>query len=116
MSKNDPLMVLKSVKKISKHIGRDVANDMLIPLEEMKDYIKPKEVASIVRQYCIYKDDNYHINTLILQKIFTEVKNWVLGIQLAKMASEGKLETMWDTEQNSMIFSNSGDNNGTKSI
>lgn len=104
MSSDDPLMVLKDIKKISKHIGRDVATDMLIPIEEMKLYIKPKEITSMVKQYCIYKNNKYHINTLILQKIFAEVKNWVLGIQLAKMASEGKLETLWDSEQNCMIF------------
>lgn len=105
MSKNnDPLMKLKSIKKISKHIGKDVAMDMAIPIQEMKEYITPKEVSSIVKQYCIYKNNDYFINTLILQKIFTEVKNWVLGIQLAKMASEGKIESIWDNEQNCMIF------------
>lgn len=108
MSKhNDPLMRLKSIKRISKHIGRDIAMDMAIPLEEMKDFIKPKEVASIVKQYCVYKDNEYFINSMILQKIFAEVKNWVLGIQLAKMASEGKIESLWDSEQNCMIFKNS---------
>lgn len=113
MSKNDdPLLKLKSIKKISKHIGRDVANNMLIPIEEMKDYIKPKEVASIVKQYCIYENSSYHINTMILQKIFNEVKNWVLGIQLAKMASKGQLDTIWDDEKNCMIFKNIGDKDG----
>lgn len=101
---DNELMKVKSIKRLAKHIGRDIANEMLIPLEEMKDYIKPKEVSSIIKQYCIYRHGDYLMNTLILTKIFTEVKNWVLGIQLAKMASNGQLDTMWDCEQNCMIF------------
>ena len=102
---NDEKMVkVKSIKKIAKHIGKDVANEMLIPIEEMSGYIRPKEVSSIIKQYCIRQDDQYLMNTMILQKIFTEVKNWVLGIQLAKMASEDKLEVTWDSEENCMIF------------
>jgi len=101
---NDPLMRIKNIKKIAKHIGRDIATEMMIPLKEMKEYIKPKEVASIVKQYAIYKDGDYLMNSIILQKIFGEVKNWVLGIQLAKLASSGKMDTIWDDEQNCMIF------------
>ena len=103
MSK-DPFVKIKSIKKISKHIGRDIATEMLIPLNEMKEYIKPKEIASIVKQYSVYKNNAYYLNTTILNRIFAEVKNWVLGIQLAKMASEGKIDTIWDEEQNCMIF------------
>lgn len=101
---NDPLMKIKNIKKLSKHIGRSVADEMLIPIEEMKEYIKPKEIGSIIKQYSIKKNNSYMMNSLILQKIFGEVKNWVLGIQLAKMASGGKLDTMWDCEENCMIF------------
>lgn len=102
--KRDPLVRIKNIKKISKHIGRDIASEMLIPLSEMKNFIKPKEITSIVKQYAISKNGGYYINTIILNKIFSEVKNWVLGIQLAKMASDGKLDTIWDEEQNCMIF------------
>lgn len=101
---NDPLMKIKNIKKLSKHIGRDIAKEMLIPIEEMKDYIKPKEIGSIIKQYSIKKNNAHMMNSMILSKIFTEVKNWVLGIQLAKMASSGKLDTMWDCEENCMIF------------
>lgn len=101
---DDKLMKIKNIKRIAKHIGKDVANEMLIPINEMSDFIKPKEVSSIIKQYCIYKDHDYLMNTMILQKIFSEVKNWVLGIQLAKMASEDKLDVIWDDEENCMIF------------
>ena len=98
------MVKIKDIKGISKHIGKDIAQEMMIPINEMKYFIKPKEVASIIKQYSIYKDGEYFMNTMILEKIFHEVKNWVLGIQLAKMASDEKLETIWDEEQNCMIF------------
>lgn len=101
---DDPLVKIKSIPKLAKHIGRDIANEMLIPLSEMKEYIKPKEVSSIIKQYSIKKINGYFVNATILSRIFSEVRNWVLGIQLAKMASNEQLETMWDDEENCMIF------------
>jgi hypothetical protein len=101
---DDSLMKIKDIKRVAKHIGRDTASEMMIPLDLMKEYIKPKEICSIIKQYAVTKNEEYYMNTLILQKVFSEVKNWVLGIQLSKMASEGKLETIWDEEQNCMIF------------
>lgn len=101
---DDSLMKIKDIKRVAKHIGRDIASEMMIPLAEMKDFIKPKEICSIIKQYAVVKNGDFYMNTTILEKIFSEVKNWVLGIQLSKMASEGKLETIWDEEQNCMIF------------
>lgn len=101
---DDSLMKIKDIKRVAKHIGRDTAKEMMIPLDDMKDYIKPKEISSIIKQYAVVKNQEYYMNTVILQRVFSEVKSWVLGIQLSKMASEGKLETIWDQEQNCMIF------------
>jgi hypothetical protein len=101
---DDSLMKIKDIRRVAKHIGRDIASEMMIPLSEMKEYIKPKEICSIIKQYSVHKNGDLYMNTTILQRIFSEVKNWVLGIQLSKMASEGKLDTIWDEEQNCMIF------------
>jgi transcription antitermination factor NusG len=102
--KDRDMMKIKNINGVAKHIGKDIATEMMIPIREMKHFIKPKEIASIIKQYSVFNDGEYFMNTVILEKVFTEVKNWVLGIQLAKMASEGKLDTIWDEEQNCMIF------------
>lgn len=104
--RDDEMMKVKSIKRIAKHIGKDVAKEMLIPIEEMSFFIKPKEISSIIKQYCVRDDSDYLMNANILQKIFSEVKNWVLGIQLAKMASEDKMDVLWDDDENCMIFKN----------
>lgn len=101
---DDKMMKIKSIKRIAKHIGKDIANEMLIPIDEMSEYIKPKEISSLIRQYCVKQDSDYLMNANILQKIFSEAKNWVLGIQLAKIASKGEMDVIWDDEENCMIF------------
>lgn len=101
---NDPLVKIKNITRMSKHIGKDVAKSMSIPIDELKNFIRPKEIKSIIQQYSIKKEDEYHINSLILKKVFNEVNNWILGIQLCGMAVRGELETCWDSEQNCMIF------------
>lgn len=113
MSDDLDLVKIKSINRMSKHIGRDIANNLNIPLKEFKNYIRPKEVKSLIEQYSIRKNGEYMINTFILQKIFSEVNNWVLGINLCKMAVDGKLETSWDDEQNCMLFETlKGETNG----
>lgn len=101
---DEELMKINNITGVSKHIGKDIASEMMIPLKEMKQFIKPKEISSIIKQYSVKKNNEYYMDATILNKVFTEVKNWVLGIQLAQMASEGKMDTMWDEEQNCMIF------------
>lgn len=109
---DDPLVSIKNMNKMSKHIGKDIAKNMGIPLKELKDYIKPSEIRSIIQQYCIRKDSECMINTLILKKVFQEVNNWVLGIQLCKMASNGQLDAVWDGDQNCIIFETKEKNDG----
>lgn len=101
---SDPLVQIKCINKMSKHIGKDIAKNMSIPIKELKDYIKPKEIKSIILQYAVPKDNKALINSMILKKILKEVNNWVLGVQLCKMASRGEIETCWDEEKNCMSF------------
>lgn len=101
---DDPLMKISNIKNVAKHIGKDIAKEMKVPIKEMKEYITPKEIVSLVKQYSIKRDKDYLMNTLILKKIFLEVRNWAMGVQLAKMASSGDIESLWDSEQNCMVF------------
>jgi hypothetical protein len=103
---DDPLIAIKNINKMSKHIGRDIAKKMEISLSEFKYYIKPKEIRSIIRQYAIHKNENLLINACILQKVFDTISQWVIGIQISKLASEDKMEVYWDDDKNCPIFKN----------
>lgn len=112
----DPMVVIKNIKKTAKYIGKDVAKNRGIPLDEFANYIKPREIVSIIKQFSIEKDSQYLMNTKILQRIFTEVHDWVLGVTLSRMASKDLIETYWDNNLNCMTFSPKGDKNGTKTV
>lgn len=112
----EPLVAIKNIKKTAKYIGKDVAKNRGIPLDEFRNYIKPKEIISIIKQYCIKQDDKYLMNTKILQKIFTEVHDWVLGVTLSKMASKDLIDTYWDETLNCMTFAPKENDNGTKIV
>lgn len=108
----DPLVAIKNIKRTAKYIGKDVANSRNIPLDEFSEYIKPKEIVSIIKQYAIQKNNQYLMNTSILKKIFIEVNDWVLGVTLSKMAVKGLIDTYWDNELNCMTFAPKENKNG----
>lgn len=108
----DPYVIIKNINKTAKYIGKDVAKNRGIPLKEFTSYIKPKEIVSIIKQYAIKKNNKYLMNTEILQKVFTEVHDWVLGITLCKMATKNLIETYWDDKLNCMTFSPKVEQNG----
>lgn len=112
----DPLVAIKNIKRTAKYIGKDVAKNRGIPVSELSSYIKPKEIVSIIKQFAIEKDEKYLINTKLLQKIFTEVHDWVLGVTLSKMASKDLIETYWDETLNCMTFAPKENDNGTKTV
>ena len=45
------------------------------------------------------------MNYKILHRICEEINTWVLGIELAKLASLDSVETYWDDQKNCMVFS-----------
>jgi hypothetical protein len=112
----EPLVIIKNIKKTAKYIGKDVAKNRGIPLNELTSYIKPKEIVSIIKQYSIPNEDKYLMNTKILQNIFTEVHDWVLGVTLSKMASKDLIDTYWDETLNCMTFAPKENDNGTKTV
>lgn len=114
--KRDPLVAIKNIKRTAKYIGKDVAKNREIPLDELSSYIKPKEIVSIIKQFAIEKDGMYLINTKILQKIFTEVHDWVLGVNLSRLASKDIIDTYWDDQLNCMTFSQKDNKHGKKAL
>ena len=102
---SEELYLIKNIKKTAKHIGRDVAKSRKIEIEEFSQYIKPKEIVSIIKQFAVKKNNDYYLNTKKLEKILTEIHNWVLGVTLSKLASKDMIETYWDSGLNCMTFS-----------
>lgn len=117
MSEDNEMMRIKNISAMAKHLGKDVAKHRGIPLKNMKNYIKPSEIKSLINLYA--ERDKYGdllVNNNILQRICNEIDSWVLGIELAKMASNDILETYWDDKTNGMVFKHKEKNNGKETI
>ena len=102
----DKLVKIKNLTRAAKHLGKDIAKQRKIPLNKFREYITVKEIKNIIRQYALQDEDNgLLMNYKILHRICEEINTWVLGIELAKLASLDSVETYWDSEKNCMIFS-----------
>lgn len=101
----DKLVKIKDVDRMAKHLRRDIAKSQAIALKELKQFITQDETISLIKQYCEKNDDGeLMVNTKILDKIFQEMYNWIVGIELSKLASKGVFDVYWSEEQNCMTF------------
>ena len=102
----DKLVKIKNLTSAAKHLGKDIAKQRKIPINKFKEYITVKEIKNIIRQYALQDEDNELLmNYKILHRICEEINTWVLGIELAKLASLDSVETYWDDQKNCMVFS-----------
>jgi hypothetical protein len=97
---------IKDMRGFAKSIGKTVAEDLQMDKSELKDYITVKNVVEMATQYCIYDKTNkkFIANEGILDTILEETRDWIIGLSLARLSSEGHLECAWDDERECMIF------------
>lgn len=104
----DPLMKITNISKFSQFIVYNTIKDCGIEIKrkDIKQYINNKNIEEIVRQYAKRdKHNNLMVNDKIVQKIQSELMDWILGVSLAKMAAKDELDCYWDSKRNCMIFS-----------
>ncbi len=105
MMSEDPLHKIKDIKKLAKHLAKNVATDCGFTIDELKEYMTVKNAIEIVKQHSkINKNGEYLINTKILEDICLDISSWLLGVNLAKLAGEDILDCFWDNKKNCMVF------------
>jgi hypothetical protein len=74
--------------------------------ENLDDFISLEQVTGLVKSQSLGLDeDNCHIiDEDIFDNIFNEIRDWLYGIGIAKLAANGKVECAWDDESNEMVF------------
>lgn len=101
----DPLHRIKDIKKLAKHLAKNVAVDCGLTIEDLKQYMTVKNAISIIKENAkINEKGEFLINTKILEKICLEMSGWLLGVNLAKLASDDVLDCYWDNRKNCMVF------------
>jgi|688.fasta_scaffold06581_16 hypothetical protein len=87
---------LKTIAKIIKYKYKTLIK--MVTVENvrflMKKYVKKDQNNNI---YISYKN---------IDKLYADIHEWIIGIELAQMAAEDKIGCYWDNKRNEMIFFN----------
>jgi len=74
--------------------------------ENLDDFISVKQIINLIKKNSIGKDEegNYLIQATSFDETFNQIRNWLYGVGLAKLAAKGHVECAWDNDLNEMIF------------
>ena len=100
----DPLMTIRDIKGSAKLIGKDICRQRSLKACELKEYITLKEVISIIKECAVKDNDEYLVNMNILAKITSEIHHWIDGIVISRLASQGFMDVLWDSNENVFKF------------
>ena len=95
---------IKNFEGFCKQVLKLACEEIGIDKGEYKNYITVENVKQIVKQKSDYEDNEWYLDDNIYDDISTEIQNWVLGVQLSKMCSSGKVDCYWDSKNNCMVF------------
>jgi hypothetical protein len=97
---------IKDLEAFSKKMLRLGGEEIGIDEKRRLKYITLKNVEGIIRENAIYREEtgSLYITESIAENIVDEISNWLLGVEVAEMCSNGKLECYWDNKQNCMVF------------
>tara|TARA_B100001778_G_scaffold302117_1_gene278568 strand:- start:2418 stop:2810 length:393 start_codon:yes stop_codon:yes gene_type:complete len=101
--------VIQDINKFSKNIAKQVAKYAGFSYKELKSYIKVGNVKQIIQNHSSFNQHgNMCINEEDAEAACEEIFDWLVGVDLAKLASNGDLDCYWDDEDNCMIFRGKG--------
>lgn len=74
--------------------------------ENLDDFISIGQVICLIKNHSLGQDNdgNYIINEVVFDDIFDELREWLYGVGLSKLASKGYVECAWDNDSNEMVF------------
>lgn len=74
--------------------------------ENLDEFISIGQVINLIKKNNLGLDEegNYLINEQIFDDVFNDIRDWLYGVGLAKLASKGFVECAWDNDSNEMVF------------
>ena len=74
--------------------------------ENLDDFITIPQVINMIKKNNLGLDNegNYLIDEEIFDDVFNDIRDWLYGVGLAKLASKGFVDCSWDDEANEMVF------------
>lgn len=106
---NNDIYIIKDLTSYATEARKSVVLNIFDGyVDDIDDFITLNETLDIIKNNCFGIDEN---NSLLLneetnQKIYEKIGQFIYGIQLSRMCTDGILECAWDSESNNMIFWN----------
>jgi hypothetical protein len=74
--------------------------------ENLDDFITIEQIINLIKKnnLGLDEDGNYIINSDIFDEMFGEIRDWLYGVGLSKLAAKGFVDCAWDDEANEMVF------------
>lgn len=74
--------------------------------ENLDEFISISQVINMVKEHNLGLDDqgNFLINNDVFDDVFNHIRDWIYGVGLSKLASQGFVDCSWDDEANEMVF------------
>jgi hypothetical protein len=88
------------VNEFAKKIGKVVAKEIYMSMDELKKSISVKNIKGIIYEYSDTSEEGYPIlTTSQLNMVCEDIFSWLAGVRLAKEAADDKLECYWNKEK-----------------
>ena len=104
MYEDDEINRFDDLHKFSTKLAKFVARSSGYTIKELKAYIRPVNVKKIVKKYSKFVDDHYIMTEDQAHEACEEILDWLVGVELAKLAADDVLDCYWDDETNQPIF------------
>jgi hypothetical protein len=74
--------------------------------ENLDEFISNEQIINMIHSQSLGLDENndYIIDEDIFDNIFDDIRDWLYGVGIAKLAASGKIECAWDNNSNEMVF------------
>jgi len=95
---------IKSMKGFSAEIGKFVAKNAGYTKKEFQSFIKHSNLINIVKTYVQKRNGSLFIDEESASKICDEIFDWLVGVEMSKLAAEDIIDCYWDNNKNQMVF------------
>lgn len=97
---------IENINKFAKCLGKKVAKECGFSPEQLKTSITVKNVCGLIMERSFLDNDGTrYIKKEDTSAVCEEILNWILGVNLARLAAEDEVDCYWSDKKNCMVFS-----------
>lgn len=96
---------IKNLEKFIKATIKGICELNGYDKKEIKKYIDKNNIQCLMKKYVYTDTDNeIFISDKDTVKLYDDVREWIVGVELSKIAGQDLIECYWDDENNCMKF------------